>query len=61
MAKSNCQALDIKFITTINNEEWMVTPLISKAFLESPRYADIIYVLLNLQAPPELSRAKSRF
>ena len=39
----------------------MVTPPISQAFIESPWYADIIYVLQNLQAPPELSRTKSRF
>ena len=39
----------------------MATPPISHAFIESPWYADIIYVLKNLQAPPELSRTKSRF
>jgi len=61
MAESNCQALDINFITTIDNEEEIATPLISQAFIESPWYADIIYVLLNLQAPFELSRTKSRF
>lgn len=39
----------------------MVTPKISEAFIYSPWYADIIFVLLNLQAPPSLSRTKSRF
>ena len=39
----------------------MATPLISQTFIESPWYDDIIYVLLDLQAPPELSRTKSRF
>jgi len=39
----------------------MVTPQINQAFLQSPWYADIIYVLLNLQAPPGLSRSKKRF
>jgi len=53
--------LDINFIAAIDNEEDMVTPLINRAFLESPWYADIIYVLLNLQAPPELSRTESTF
>ena len=60
MDESNCQALDINFIATIDDEEDMATPLISQAFIESPWYADVIYVLLNLQAPPELSRTKSR-
>ena len=39
----------------------MVTPQINQAFLQSPWYADIIYVLLNPQAPPGLSRSKKRF
>jgi len=39
----------------------MVAPEISEAFLDSPWYADITYVLLNLQAPPRLSRTKKRF
>jgi len=39
----------------------MATPQINQAFLQSPWYADIVYVLLNLQAPPGLSRTKKRF
>ena len=39
----------------------MATPQISHAFLDSPWYADIIYVLLNLQAPLGLSRTKKKF
>ena len=39
----------------------MATPQINQAFLQSPWYADIVYVLLNLQAPPGLSRTKMRF
>ena len=61
MAKSNCQALDINFIAEMDNGEEMATPRISQAFIESPCYADIIYVLQNFQAPPELSRTKSGF
>ena len=38
-----------------------MTPEISEAFLDSPWYADIIFVLLNLQDPPGLSRTKARF
>lgn len=45
----------------MDNEEEMATPPISQTFIESPWYADIICVLLNLQAPPKLSRTKSRF
>jgi len=39
----------------------MATPQISEAFIDSPWYAYIIFVLLNLQAPPGLSRTKGRF
>jgi len=39
----------------------MATPQINQAFLESPWYADISYVLLNLQARLGLSRTKKRF
>jgi len=59
MAESNCHALDINFIAEIDSGAEMVTPPISQASIESPWYADIIYVLLNLQAPLELSRTKS--
>jgi len=61
MAESNYQALDINFIAAIDDEEEMVTPLISQAFIESPWYVDVIYVLINVQAPPKLSRTKGRF
>jgi len=61
MAESNCQALDSNFIVEMDNGEDMVTPPISQAFIESPWYDDIICVLQNLQAPPKLSRTKSRF
>jgi len=57
----NFQSLDINSIAPIDNEEEMAAPLISQAFIESPRYSDIVYILLNLQAPLELCRAKSRF
>ena len=61
MAESNFHALDINFITQIDDQEEMVTPDISEAFSDSPWYADIIFVLLNLQAPLGLSRTKARF
>jgi len=58
MTETNCQALDIN---ELDDNQEMATPQISQAFLDSPWYADIIYVLLNLQAPPGLSRTKQRF
>ena len=38
----------------------MVTPQISQYFTDSPWYAEILYVLQNLQAPPKLSKTKIR-
>jgi len=38
----------------------MATPQINQAFLQTPWYADICFVLLNLHAPPGLSRTKKR-
>ena len=58
MTEINFQALDIN---ELGNEQEMATPQISQAFLESPSYADITHVLLNLQGPPRLSRTKKRF
>ena len=45
MTKTNFQALDIN---ELDNEQEMATSQISQAFLESPWYADITHVLLNL-------------
>jgi len=39
----------------------MATPQINQAFLQSPWYADICFVLLNRHAHPGLSRTKNRF
>ena len=58
IAETNCQALNIN---ELDDEQEMVTPQISQAFSDFPWYAGIIYVLQNLQAPPGLSRKKSRF
>lgn len=38
-----------------------MTLLISQKFIDSAWYADIIFVLKNLQAPPEFSKTKARF
>ena len=61
MAESNCQAPDINFISALDDQEEMVAPQISKLFTDSPWYVDILFVLLNLQAPSGLSRTKDRF
>ena len=61
MAKSNCNALDINFISQVDDQEEMASPMISEAFSDSPWYTYIIFVLQKLQAPPGLSRTKARF
>eukprot|EP00253_Pinus_taeda_P019966 PITA_19966 len=58
MTETNFQALDIN---ELDNEQEMATPQINQAFLQSPWYTDICFVLLNLQAPLGLSRTKKRF
>lgn len=61
MDESNYQTLDINFISALDDQEGMATPSISEPFIDSPWYADIIFVLQNLQAPPGLTRTKTRF
>eukprot|EP00253_Pinus_taeda_P027250 PITA_27250 len=58
MSETNFQALDIN---QLDNEPELATPQISETFLQSPWYADICFALLNLCAPPGLSRTKKRF
>eukprot|EP00253_Pinus_taeda_P020569 PITA_20569 len=58
MFKTNFQALDIN---QLDNELELATPQINETFLQSPSYADIFFLLLNLCAPPGLSRTKKRF
>jgi hypothetical protein len=61
MEESNCNALDINFLATFDEQEEQVTPKVKEVFLNSPWYADLIFVLHNLQAPPGLTKTKSRF
>lgn len=61
MVESNFQALDINFIGALDDQEEMATPQINEPFADSPYYAYIIFLLLNLQAPPSLTRTKARF
>ena len=58
MSETNFQALDIN---ELDNEQELATPQISQALLQSPWYADICFILLNVCAPSGLSRTKKRF
>jgi hypothetical protein len=54
--------LGINFIDDLStNSEEETVPHVSKKFLDSPWYANIIYVLRNLQALPELRKTKAIF
>eukprot|EP00253_Pinus_taeda_P016689 PITA_16689 len=61
MAESNYNVLDINFIAELDEQKEQATPLISEVFNTSPWYADIIFVLQNLYAPPSLTKTKARF
>jgi hypothetical protein len=61
MAKTNFQALDINMINALDEQEELATPLIDESFMNSSWYADILYVLLNLNFPPSLSKTKAIF
>jgi len=61
MAESNLQALDINMVNTLDEQGSLPDPTIQEQFQNSPWYSDILYVLTNLNAPPELSKTKARF
>jgi len=62
MTPSNYDVLGINFIAVLSeNSKEEIVSQVSHKFLEYPWYVDIIYVLRNLQAPPQLSKTKSRF
>lgn len=61
MEESNCNVLDINFISELDEQEEKVTPPISEVFSTSPWYVDIIFVLQKLYAPPSLTKTKARF
>jgi hypothetical protein len=61
MAESNFHALDINFLAVVDEKGEQVTPSMKEVFLNSPWYADMIFVFHNLQAPPGLTKTKSRF
>ena len=61
MAESNLQALDINMVDALDEQEELPAPTVEEQFQNSPWYADILYVLTNLNAPPNLSKTKVRF
>ena len=59
MANSNCEALQINFISHQANQlDTEVEVMVD--FVASPWYSDIVYVLRNLQAPEGLSKSRAR-
>ena len=61
MAESNFQALEINMVDALDEHEGLPVPIVEEQFQNSPWYADILYVLINLNAPPDLSKTKERF
>jgi hypothetical protein len=61
MEQTNYELQRINFIIDLSTDSRKErVPQISQRFLDSPWYAYIIYVLINLQAPPKLSKTKAR-
>jgi hypothetical protein len=59
MKESNYNVLGINFIPDLSkNSREETVPQVSHKSIESPWYVVIIYVLINLQAPPELKKNK---
>lgn len=61
MVESNFNALDINMVFSLDHLKELETPPINEAYLNSPWYADLLYVLFNLNVPSRLSKTKSRF
>ena len=61
MAETNLQALDINMMNALDEQEGLPHPTVEEQFQNSPWYTDILYVLTNLNALPELSKKKARF
>jgi len=59
MANSNCEALQINFLS--HQADQLDTEIeVMVDFVASPWYSDIVYVLRNLQAPEGLSKSRAR-
>jgi hypothetical protein len=53
MVQSNCDVLGINFIVDLlENPQQETTAQVSQNFIDSLWYTEIIYVLINMQAPP---------
>lgn len=62
MEESNCDDLGLNFLSDdVGVEGVEASEEIKMNFLSSPWYKDIIFVLRNLQAPPQMERMKARF
>lgn len=59
MAELNFQALDVNFISALDDQEEMATSV--NLLLIHHGMQNITFVLLNLQAPPGLTITKARF
>ena len=60
MVESNIEVLDINMINALDDQEEFPTPIVEDHFMNSPWYADIVYVLLKLNTPPGLTKKKER-
>jgi hypothetical protein len=61
MDESNFHALDIKFLAVVDEQGEHATPHVKEVFSNSTWYADLIFVLHNLQSPLGITKTKARF
>ena len=59
ITNSNCESMQLNFLPNVSNELDSKLQVI-KDFTLSPWYNGIVYVLQNLQEPPELSKTRAR-
>ena len=48
-------------INALDEQGGLPHPAVEEQFQKSPWYTDILYMLTNLNAPPEQSKSKARF
>jgi hypothetical protein len=62
MAQSDCDAMGMNFIVDLSEStQEEATMQVSQEFVDSSWYVNIIYVLNNLQAPPDINKTKAIF
>ena len=61
MAESNFEVLDINMINALDEQEEISTRIIEDHFMNSSWHANILYVFLNLNTRPGLTKTKARF